>query len=241
MAVAATGFFDGVHVGHRKVIGELCSLAREKGQESTIISFWPHPRIVLGKDAGSLSLLNSLEEKRDLCKACGVDNFEVIPFTLEFSRLSSREFLKLMRDEYDVTVMVLGYDHRFGHDVVESPEALAEIVRECGIEPVRVGRLSSDDVAVSSTVIRRLLSAGEVAKAANMLGYDYMISGRTSYDGVFVPDEPLKLVPADGRYVAKLGYGGCTFDGFCSISGGIMRPERRCDSISFKSISLELK
>lgn len=241
MAVAATGFFDGVHAGHRKVIEALCSLAREKGQESIIVSFWPHPRIVLGKDAGKLSLLNSLEEKRELCKACGVDNFEVIPFTLEFSRLSSREFLNLMRDEFGVRALVLGYDHRFGHDVVESPEALAQIVRECGIEPFRVGQLSSDEVAVSSTVIRRLLYAGEVEKASRMLGYDYALSGGTSDDGIFLPDEPLKLIPADGHYAVILRDGEAATEGKCSISGGVIRPENRCDHISFKSISLELK
>ena len=89
MAVAATGFFDGVHLGHREVLARLCAVARERGEESLVVSFWPHPRSVLQQDADKLRLLTSLDEKRALCRACGVDRFEVLPFTRAFSGLTA--------------------------------------------------------------------------------------------------------------------------------------------------------
>ena len=94
MSVAATGFFDGVHPGHRKVIGEMARLAREMGENGIVVTFWPHPRSVLQQDADRLRLLNSLDEKRALCFAAGADSFEVMPFTKAFSRMTAAEFLR---------------------------------------------------------------------------------------------------------------------------------------------------
>ena len=94
MVVAATGFFDGVHKGHRKVLSELCRVAAEEGKRSAVITFWPHPRNVLQQDASNLRLLNSLDEKEKLVKDLGVDDFITIPFSREFSKLSTKEFLE---------------------------------------------------------------------------------------------------------------------------------------------------
>ena len=134
MAVAATGFFDGVHLGHRAVIETLLKTAHERGEQSLVITFWPHPRVVLGKDPRDLRLLTSLEEKRSKLLALGVDRVEVIPFTREFAALTAREYLEMLRRDYDVDAIVLGYDNRFGSDGLSTEQiaALAEFIGQEG-------------------------------------------------------------------------------------------------------------
>ena len=162
MAVAATGFFDGVHLGHRQVIDQLCAVARERGEESVIVTFWPHPRSVLQQDADRLRLLTTLQEKKERCLACGVDRFEVLPFTREFSRLSAETFIRdYLVARFGVTALILGYDHRLGHDNFDTPEQMAEVVAHCGVTPIRVPAVAIGAGAVSSTQIRDALTAGE--------------------------------------------------------------------------------
>ena len=117
MAVIATGFFDGVHIGHRLVLETLVSTARERGEESVVVTLWPHPRIVLRDDALSLRLLNTLDEKITLLQGLGVDRVEVLPFTEEFSRTSTADYLKFyIKERFGGTAILLGYDNRIGHD-----------------------------------------------------------------------------------------------------------------------------
>ena len=178
MAVAATGFFDGVHLGHRQVIDQLCAVARERGEESVIVTFWPHPRSVLQQDADRLRLLTTLQEKKERCLACGVDRFEVLPFTREFSRLSAETFIRdYLVARFGVTALILGYDHRLGHDNFDTPEQMAEVVAHCGVTPIRVPAVAIGAGAVSSTQIRDALTAGDVARAEAMLGYRYGMCG----------------------------------------------------------------
>ena len=116
MVVAATGFFDGVHLGHRKVLGALSEIARSEGKRSAVISFWPHPRSVLQQEAYNLRLLNTSEEKEALVKSIGIDEIIYIPFTKEFSKLSTKEFMQqYLIEKYKVSVLVIGYDHRLGN------------------------------------------------------------------------------------------------------------------------------
>ena len=136
MAVAATGFFDGVHLGHRAVIETLLKTAHERGEQSLVITFWPHPRVVLGKDPRDLRLLTSLEEKRSKLLALGVDRVEVIPFTREFAALTAREYLEMLRRDYDVDSIVLGYDNRFGSDGL-STEDIAALANKMDV-PVQI-------------------------------------------------------------------------------------------------------
>ena len=125
MAVAATGFFDGVHLGHRKVIEKMCAVARERGEESMVVTFWPHPRSVLQQDADRLRLLTSLQEKRRICLGIGVDRFEVLPFSRSFSELSAGRFIReYLVEKLGVTTLILGYDHRLGHDSFDSTEQM---------------------------------------------------------------------------------------------------------------------
>ena len=182
MAVAATGFFDGVHLGHRAVIETLLKTARERSEQSLILTFWPHPRTILRGGSRDLRLLTSLEEKRAMLLALGVDRVEVLPFTRDFAALTAREYLEMLRRDYGVTSIVLGYDNRFGSDGLSTEEIIA-LCRSLGIEvsiprvaQICWGESASPDY-ISSTKIRKTLSAGDVKSAAEMLGYEYSLSG----------------------------------------------------------------
>ena len=135
MVVAATGFFDGVHAGHRAVLQVLKDTAREEGEESAVITFWPHPRNVLRQDASStFHLLNTLEEKKSLILGFGIDRFYVIPFTKDFSQLDTADFMrKYLVEQFHVDTIVIGYDHRLGRSSTASREELAAIASTVGL------------------------------------------------------------------------------------------------------------
>ena len=177
MSVAATGFFDGVHLGHQKVVETVCAKAGELGVESQIVTFWPHPRSVLQQEAYDLRLLTSLQEKERLFRSMGVDMITVLDFTKEFSKLSTEEFLKqYLVNQCGVTHLVIGYDHRIGHDS-EDQAQMMETCRRCGIEAVRVEEFELDGQVISSTKIRKLLEAGNISRAAEFLGRKYSLKG----------------------------------------------------------------
>ena len=136
MAVVSTGFFDGVHLGHRHVIDRLLSEAKASGEESLVITFWPHPRNVLQNDARNLRLLTSLEEKRRLLEGLGVDRIEVLPFTREFSRLTTEAYLRdVLIGRYGATTVVLGYDNRIGSDLLSARE-IVPIAERLGLRVI---------------------------------------------------------------------------------------------------------
>ena len=230
MVVAATGFFDGVHLGHRIILDKVRSVAREKGEESAVVTFWPHPRSVLQQDADRLRLLTSLEEKKSLIGACGIDKVIVLPFDRAFSSLSAEEFIRrYLVGELGVSVLVLGYDHRFGHDVSSDISSLADTVRRCGMEPVVCGRyVMPDGVTVSSTAVRKSLGNCQVERAAQMLGYDYsfsgvVVSGNRIGRTLGFPTanmelyDPLKVVPGNGVYQVEVKVCGASYRGVCNI------------------------
>ena len=116
VAVVTTGFFDGVHLGHRHVIETVVSSARERGEEAIVVTFWPHPRTVLQQDARDFRLLTSLEEKKALLTAAGIDRVEVLPFTREFAAMKADEYLQMLRERFGASLIVMGYDNRIGSD-----------------------------------------------------------------------------------------------------------------------------
>ena len=211
MAVVATGFFDGVHLGHRLVIDTLLRAARERGEQSVIVTFWPHPRTVLQKDARELRLLSSLAEKRAMLSALGVDRVEVVPFSREFSRLTAEEYLQ----EWVVvrlggTAVVLGYDNRMGSDGL-AHDAIVPLAQSLGLDVVECDAVGT----ISSTKIRAVLDRGEVVEAEAMLGYRYglhgvVVAGNRLGRTIGYPTanmqlyEPLKLVPANGVYLVEV-------------------------------------
>ena len=229
MVVAATGFFDGVHKGHRKVLGTLCEIARREGKKSAVVTFWPHPRSVLQQGADNLRLLNSLEEKKELIKQAGVDEFFVLPFSREFSKLSSREFVaEYLRDKFAVSTLIIGYDHRMGHSSSETQEDFIKMAAEERVKVVRVSEFIEGDLTVSSTKIRNYLVSGELAKANDFLGYNYslkgvVVSGKKLGRKIGFPTanlalyEPLTVIPGGGVYGVKVELLGKVYKGVCNI------------------------
>ena len=140
--IATTGFFDGVHLGHRLVIERLVSLARERGDESLVVTFWPHPRAVLQDGARELRLLNTLEEKKALLSGLGVSRVEVLDFTRSFASLTAEEYLRdVLRDRFGVTTLLVGYDNRLGSDRLTA-QALTPMASALGIELIELPPLS---------------------------------------------------------------------------------------------------
>ncbi len=226
--VVATGFFDGVHTGHRLVIRQLVEAAAVRGDESMVVTFWPHPRNVLQKEARSLRLLTTLEEKKRMLHDLGVDHVEVIPFTKDFSMLTTEDYMNLLKEKYGVKTILLGYDNRMGFDAKGADE-VAGTAENLGLEVIRTGMVPSEKgYAVSSTKIRERLEEGDVKGAASMLGYDYglhgvVVSGNRIGRTIGFPTanmqlyEPLKLVPANGVYFVKVNTLGRDFIGMCNI------------------------
>lgn len=232
MIAATTGFFDGVHLGHKKVIEKLCAVAKEKGLKSEVITFWPHPRSVLQQEAFNLRLLTTLEEKKMLFKKLGVNRVKVLEFSKQFSQLSTEEFVKdYLVKKLGVSILVIGYDHRIGHNPKQKQEDMIAICKAQGLDVIRVEENVIGGEIVSSTKIRKELENGEIEGANKFLGYNYFL------DGVVVKGNglgrtigfptanvklyaPLKLVPQDGVYAVKVHINGnekVAFKGICNI------------------------
>ena len=214
MVVAATGFFDGVHLGHQKVLKTLLELSRKGGGQSLVITLWPHPRVFLQNGARDLRFLTSVEEKTVLIKEFGVGEVKVLPFNEEFSSLDALSYIRMLRSRYGVTDIVLGYDNRFGSDG-KTTEQIARMAREEGIGAVIVPPVDMDGGSVSSSRIRRALERGEVELASKMLGRDYSVSGvvvggKRLGRTIGYPTanlrlrEPLKCVPGAGLYLSRV-------------------------------------
>lgn len=229
MVVAATGFFDGVHLGHRKVLESLCEIARNEGKRSAVISFWPHPRSVLQQEAYNLRLLNTLEEKEYLLKSIGIDEFINIPFTKAFSKLSTKEFMQqYLIGKYGVSVLVIGYDHRLGSNISESQQEMITTAESLGLKVIRVSEFIVDDNIISSTKIRKLLQQTNVEGAAKYLGYNYFIKGVVVAGNrigrtIGFPTanmklyNPLKEIPGNGVYAVYVNVLGKRYIGITNI------------------------
>ncbi len=211
MAVVATGFFDGVHLGHRAVVRQLVAAARERGTDSVIVTFSPHPRAVLQQDAPGLRLLTSFSEKRELLLSLGVDRVEVIRFNREFASLTAEQYIRdHLVGRFGCTAMVFGYDNRIGSDGADAG-AVRGIASRLGVELIPCAALGD----ISSTKIRKALSEGDVEAASAMLGYGYflngaVVSGNRIGRTLGFPTanmrlyEPLKLIPANGVYLVRV-------------------------------------
>ena len=227
--VVATGFFDGVHLGHRQVIKQLVEAAAVRGVESTVLTFWPHPRNVLQKEARDLRLLTTLQQKKEMLLSLGVDHVEVLPFTKDFSTLTVEQYLReTVIGKFGGTAILLGYDNRIGCDAKDA-DHVARVAESVGLEVIRAEMLVSDSgVAVSSTKIRGRLAEGDVTGAAEMLGYNYtlhgvVVAGNRLGRTIGFPTanmqlyEPLKLVPANGVYFVHVRTLGRELYGMCNI------------------------
>jgi len=211
-AIVTQGTFDGVHIAHQVILKQLKEIAQVKGGETVLITFDPHPRTVLFPEDHGLQLLNTPEEKIALLEKEGIDHLVILPFTKEFSRLSSLDFIKdILLDAIGTKYLVIGYNHRFGKNREGSFEHLKDYAPTYGFEILEISAQDLDEVAVSSTKIRNALLQGDVALASRFLGHPYAIDakvvegkqlGRTiGYPtaNLFI-EHPLKLIPQDGVY-----------------------------------------
>ena len=226
--VVATGFFDGVHLGHRLVIEQLVAAAAVRGDESMVVTFWPHPRNVLQQEARSLRLLTSLSEKKAMLESLGVDRVEIMPFTKDFSTMTTREYLERLAADYGAKAVLIGYDNRMGCDA-DGADQVAQTALDLGLEVIRTQMVPSEQgYAVSSTKIRERLEAGDVRAASAMLGYDYslhgvVVAGNRLGRTIGFPTanmqmyEPLKLVPGNGVYFVKVETLGRELYGMCNV------------------------
>ena len=225
--VATIGFFDGVHLGHRYLIEQVRQAARERGLSSAVVTFPVHPRQVMQADYRPKLLLTP-GEKMDKLDNAGVDLCFLLDFTLELSRLSARQFMALLKERFAVGTLIIGYDHRFGHGRSEGFDDYVSHGRELSMEVLPADAYSREAGAVSSSMIRRLLAGGDVAQAAQCLGYPYTLGG-TVVDGYHFgrsigyptanlrPEDPDKLLPADGVYAVRATVDGTSYAGIMNI------------------------
>lgn len=212
--VVTIGTFDGVHVGHQKILERLVNTAKASNLESAILTFFPHPRMVLQKDAG-IRLINTIEERKQILAKSGVDHLIVHPFTQQFSRLTAREFVRdILVHKLKAKKVIIGYDHRFGRNRTADINTLKEFGREYDFEVEEISKQDVEEVAVSSTKIRQALLDGLVEKANRYLSYPFSLAG-TVVKGKGLGKEfefptanleikeEYKLIPKNGVYVVR--------------------------------------
>ena len=213
-SVITIGTFDGVHVGHRAIMQRLVAAAKEQGLVSAVLTFFPHPRMVLQKNS-DIKLINTLSEKKQLLENIGLDYFVVEPFTHEFSRLSALEYVRdILVTQLKAKKIIIGYDHRFGRNRNADIQDLKKYGEQFGFEVEEISAQQLDEVSVSSTKIRKALAQGDIHTANTYLGYAFTIEGVVTKGkalgrtigyptaNLHVP-QTYKLIPKNGVYVVK--------------------------------------
>lgn len=239
-AVVTSGTYDGVHIGHQRILARLKEIAEKYKGETVVITFWPHPRLVLYPEENTLQVLNTFEEKAELLREQGIQHLLRIPFTKEFSQITSQAFIdSILVNQIGTKKLVIGYDHRFGKNREGSFEQLKLNGPQYGFDVEEISRQDVDNVGVSSTKIRKALVEGDIETANHFLGHPYSISGRVikgeklgrvlGFPTANVDvDSHFKLIPAEGIYTvtvyheSKL-YGGMLYIGYRPTVGGTQR------------------
>jgi riboflavin kinase/FMN adenylyltransferase len=228
--VVTSGTFDGVHIGHQKILQRLTEISNKHAGETVVISFWPHPRLILKPEEPFMKLLNTFEEKAELLRQQGVNHLIRIPFTKEFSQISSQEFItKILVETIGTKKLVIGYDHRFGKNREGSFEQLKINAPTYGFDVEEIPKQEVDHVGVSSTRIRKALAEGDIDTANHFLGRPFSLSGRVvigdklgrvlGFPTANIDlDSHDKLIPSEGIYVVKVAhekqhYGGMLYIG----------------------------
>lgn len=213
-SVVTIGTFDGVHLGHQKIIRKLTKTAKEYNLLSVVLTFFPHPRMILQKNA-NIQLLNTIEERKKLLYDFGIDDIHIQEFTKEFSELSAEDFVKtLLVDKLNAKHIIIGYDHQFGKNRSAGIDDLKIFGKQFGFEVEEISVQDIDDVAVSSTKIRNALNVGDIKTANSYLGYSYFLTGNVikgkglgrqiDFPTANISiEETYKLIPKQGVYVVK--------------------------------------
>lgn len=245
-AIATVGTFDGVHLGHKKIIEYLRKIGRQKNLLTTLVTFHPHPRKVIGKPENhQLRILTDLEEKLRLFEDLGIEQTIIIPFTREFAQLTYDQFVKdVLIDKIGVREMVVGYDHHFGKNREGGFESLKELGKKWGFGVHKVGPFQVKGQVVSSSLIRRLLDEGNVELASRYLGRPYKLSGivvpgdgrgkEIGYPTANIKlKDPDKIIPARGVYAVdiRIGEKKELYKGMMNIG---LRPTFNSDSLTLE-------
>lgn len=229
--VLTQGTFDGVHLGHVKVLENVVSEARNSGMESMLLTFFPHPRLVLYPNDNDLRMLSSLDEKINQVKNCGIDHMLILPFTSEVASLSPFDFVQgLLVNKLNVSTVIVGYDHRFGKNREGCFKDLLQYGEMFNFQVKEIPAGEIDHIAISSTRIRKALLSGDLSQANQLLGRPYSISGTVVHGkklgrtlgfptANLEIDDPYKLIPATGVYAVRAHlpsgvYGGAMNIGF---------------------------
>lgn len=232
-AVVTSGTFDGVHLGHQKILKRIRNIADEINGETVLITFWPHPRLVLYPEEHNLRLLSTFEEKTRLLREFGIDHLVTIPFTKDFSELTSEQFIQnILIDALQTRKLVIGYDHRFGRNREGGFEYLKANIDKYTFELEEIAREDVDNVGISSSKIRVALEKGKVEVANEYLGREYelngiIIKGQQLGRSIGFPTANIhithdyKLIPSDGAYAVVAQIEGSNFGGMLNIG---MRP-----------------
>lgn len=228
-AVITIGTFDGVHLGHQKIIQQLKKGAEAIKGETVILTFYPHPRMVLFPDDDELKLLSSEEEKKELLEKFGVAHLIVHPFTKKFSRITYTEYVRdILVNKLRVKKLIIGYNHHFGRNREGSFQQLKKLAPVYGFELEKIPAQVINKVEISSTKIRKALESGDIKTANKFLGYDYSLKGKVikgkglgkelGYPTANIQiDDTLKLIPADGIYAVAAEYDNKRYNGMMSI------------------------
>ncbi len=227
-SVVTIGTFDGVHIGHKKIIERLIESAKRNGIESVVLTFFPHPRMVLQQDS-NIKLINTINERIQILEKTGLGCLVIHPFTKEFSRLSAGEYVQQMLvDCLTVRHVIIGYDHRFGRNRNSNITDLASYGIQNNFTVEEISKQDIDDVAVSSTKIREALLNGNISRANRYLGYKYMLTGKVvkgkklgrklNYPtaNLYIEEE-YKLIPKNGVYIVQSQIDGKTYFGMMNI------------------------
>jgi riboflavin kinase / FMN adenylyltransferase len=233
-ATVTSGTFDGVHLGHQKILQILRETARKSGGESVVLTFWPHPRMVVSQDSQALKLLSTIDEKIELLaggepQGQGVDHLLILPFTREFSELTSEEYIKnILIEGIGTKKLVIGYDHRFGRNREGGFDYLKANSTKFNISIEEIPRQEIDHLTISSTKIRQSLLEGNIHSANELLGRNYsfsgiVVKGRQLGRTIGFPtanvqvSETYKLIPANGVYAVRTFVRGHRYNGMMNI------------------------
>jgi riboflavin kinase/FMN adenylyltransferase len=215
-AVVTIGTFDGVHIGHQKIISRLQEVAKKNGGESVILTFFPHPRMILHPDDLNIKLISTMDEKAEKLAALGIDHLIITPFTRDFSNLSPQEYIReVLVDKIGTRHIIIGYDHRFGKDRKGGMKELQSFASDFGFDVEEIPEQDINDVAVSSTKIRNAILSGDAKTASEFLGYAFHLYGKVIKGdqlgrvlgfptaNLFI-EENYKLIPSDGIYAVSI-------------------------------------
>jgi riboflavin kinase/FMN adenylyltransferase len=228
-AVVTIGTFDGVHLGHRKIISRIKEMAAASGGETVVLTFFPHPRMILHPEDESIKLINTINEKAVLLEQLGIDHLIITPFSRDFSNQSAEEYIcDVLVNKIGTKIICIGYDHRFGKDRRGGLPELQIHASIYNFEVVEIPEQDIHDVAVSSTRIREALLKGDIDLANEFLGYPFFITGRVVRGDQIgrqigfptanlAVEEKYKLIPSDGIFAAKVYVGDQSYTGMAYI------------------------